>query len=327
MQAVEAREEHARARQQRHAPARVARPPARLRSRPWPRDPVAERDCWRSARRPGHGRNASAGPTPNAIAVATVISVAKPSTTTSNPTSSTRGTASRPSRSRRSRQRCASPSRAVPRVPRRPGFRRAADERAVGCRGPVRLASANSCTRPVARASTRFATFTQATSEDEHDRGEQQPQRTARGRHQILLQRNRGDRAQTRSRKALLHRLADATESSARACSRSTPFRSRPTARQRVVLLVGVLREVVRAARRPPRRQSDLRSQAGAIPTTSYGSPLSRIVEPINRRIAAEARAPQRVAQHDATCAGLVARARSPGRAVRPIAASGSSRS
>ena len=72
---------------------------------------------------------------------------------------------------------------------------------------------ANSWTRPVARASTRLATFTQATRSTSPTATNNRLQRAARGRHEILLQRNRDQRRSS----ARLESVPSSTGSGSRA--------------------------------------------------------------------------------------------------------------
>ena len=268
----------------------------------------------------------SAGATPNATAVATVTAHGKAQHHRSNPTSSTRGTASRPRRLQHldanARQRKAD-------QPAESGEEQAFDEQlanepsAAGAQRRADRELVDTSGRPCQHEVRHVHAGNQ---EHEADRDEQQLQRPARGRHQVLLQRNRDDGAQARGREAFLHRPAQARE--LRPGLLEADAISQPADRaQRVVLLDRCPREAVREPRVHRRRRSDLRSPRARCPTTSYGSPLSRSVEPMTDGSSPKRVRHSRVAQHDATRAGLVARGRIPDRAVRRIEASGSSRS
>ena len=109
--------------------------------------------------------------------------------------------------------------------------------------------------------------------EHESDGDEEKMQRATCNRHEILLQRNGDDGAQARGRPAFFHRPAQAREL-LRACSRLIPLLKRPTALRELfsdsvsdARLYGI-----HASTSPVIGSSN---PSGAMPTTSYGSPLN----------------------------------------------------
>ena len=109
--------------------------------------------------------------------------------------------------------------------------------------------------------------------EHESDSDEQQMQRAARGGHQVFLQRDQDHGAQARGWKAFLHRPAQARE--LRPGLLEADAASQPADRaQRVVLRIGVSRQAVGNPRVHVAGDWILEA-GGAMPTTSYGSPLS----------------------------------------------------
>ena len=169
-----------------------------------------------------------AGMTPNATAVTTVVTRANPSTTGLNPTSSRRGTASPP---RRWSTRTPIRATASPISPPRPARNRLSTRSWRKSRvlpAPSAERVANSWTRPVARASTRLATFTHATRStsptaiNSRRKGPRAgaTRSSCSGVASIALKRAVGKRS-------FITRLR--LESSARACSRPVPLRSRAT--------------------------------------------------------------------------------------------------
>ena len=208
----------------------------------------------------------SAGATPKATAVTTVTSAANPSTTGSNPTSSSRGMASRPRHLQHAHRDCRQQRAPADRRARQgPGSRQAAGARAGDGPSPGPSECANSWTRPVARASTRLATLTHATRSTSPTAMSSRCNGPRAVATRSSLQRNRDNGAQARGRPALLHRPAQARELGPRLLQ-ADPASQPADGGQRVVLRIGVSPRGCTGATRPRRRRSDLRSPGAQSP-------------------------------------------------------------
>ena len=168
---------------------------------------------------------------------------------------------------------------------------------------------ANSWTRPVARTEHKVGHVHARHQKHEPHGDEQQLQRTARRRHQILPQRNRDDGTSACGRPALFHRLAQGSE--LRLGVLHTYPVSQPTDdSQGVVLLEGVSREVIWE----PRIHVANNRILGARGRDSHH--FVRFSVQMNgrandQRIAVEARSPEPIAQYHAASANLVGKAES----------------
>ena len=141
--------------------------------------------------------------------------------------------------------------------------------------------------------------------EHESDGSEQQVQWAARRRDEIILQRNRGNGAQTRAWPAFFHRPAQARELRPGVLQTDASAQASNGA-ERVVLAVSVAREARTAPRHPRRRRSDPRIPRARRPRPrTVPAQLNRGSD--DRWIGAKPPAPQPVAQHHAPAADLVA--------------------
>ena len=283
LQAMEADHQHARRPTAASARARVARRPGRCAAALCPRAPVAERDCC--AERParidagephrGHRRR-SRQPRP-----------VSPARRTPAPPDRTRPRRAAGSRRGRDAQHAnATDAQREPEQPAGSRQEQALDQQLAGKPAPAgaeRGADRRTRgTRPVARTRTRLATFTQATSSTSPTAISSTCSGPRDGATRSSLQR-RARPACSRARPATASanarlRAPRSPRVPARDSRRSAAGRPRSRCSSASFVFP---RQVVGQPRVHFARQSDLRSPAGAMPTTSYGSALKWTVAPM----------------------------------------------